>query len=83
MIQKPNTNYGARTPEAVEKHPDTVVLNTNIAEHEDSDGNIYYTADAQILTYQEYTDVQDDIIAEMQVENLSRDELLAELLEVE
>lgn len=83
MIQKPNTNYGAREPEAVEKHPDTVVLNTNITAHEDAEGNTYYTADAEILTYQEYTDVQDDIIAEMQVENLSRDELLAELLEGE
>jgi hypothetical protein len=95
-----DTNYGTRKPDAIEKHPDQVIINTNIREvpHTDTetgDTVMMYIADAQAMTYQEYSTVQDLIIAQQGITiteqgeslaheasaNAEQDELIALILE--
>jgi hypothetical protein len=95
-----DTNYGTRRPDAIEKHPDQVVLNTNIREvpHTDAvtgETVMTYIADAQMMTYQEYSTVQDLIITQQGITiteqgvslaheasaNAEQDELIALILE--
>jgi hypothetical protein len=95
-----DTNYGTRRPDAIEKHPDQVVLNTNIREVPYTDAEtgetvMTYIADAQMMTYQEYSTVQDLIITQQGITiteqgvslaheasaNAEQDELIALILE--
>ena len=81
-----DTNYGLRRPEAIEKHPDQVIVNTNIREvpyldTETGETTMTYIADAQMMTYQEYSSVQDKIIAREASANAEQDELIALILE--
>ena len=81
-----NTNYGTRCPDAIEKHSDLVVINTNIREvpyldTETGETVMTYIADAQMMTYQEYSSVQDKIIAREASANAEQDELIALILE--
>jgi hypothetical protein len=95
-----DTNYGTRKPDAIEKHPDQVIINTNIREvpHTDAEtGEVVmtYIADAQMMTYQEYSTVQDLIITQQGITiteqgvslaheasaNAEQDELIALILE--
>ena len=64
-----DTNYGTRKPDAIEKHPDQVIINTNIREvlctdSETGETVMTYIADAEMFTYQEYSTVQDLIITQ-------------------
>ena len=89
----PDTNYGSRRPDAIEKHADQVVLNRNIreltrADEQTGEVETYYVADAEIMTYAEYSSVQDIIIAQQGVSiareasaNAEQDELIALILE--
>ena len=89
----PDTDYGPRRPEAIEKHADLVVLNTNIREMTRTDeftGEVetHYLADAQMMTYAEYSSVQDLIITQQGITlaheasaNAEQDELIALILE--
>lgn len=84
----PDTNYGPRRPEAIEKHPDLVVLNSNIREltrEDEQTGEVetYYLADAEHLTYPEYSEIQDEIIAQQVAINEEHDELFALIIEGE
>ena len=88
-----DTNYGTRKPDVVEKHPDQVIINTNIREvpHTDAvtgETVMTYIADAQMMTYQEYSTVQDLIITQQGISlaheasaNAEQDELIALILE--
>ena len=96
----PDTDYGPRRPEAIEKHADLVVLNTNIREMTRVDeftGEVetHYLADAQMMSYAEYSSVQDLIITQQGITiteqgislaheasaNAEQDELIALILE--
>lgn len=84
----PDTNYGTRKPEAVEKLPDQVVINSNIREVPITDAEtgetvMTYIADAEMFTYQEYSSVQDRIIAQQVAINEEHDELFAMIIEGE
>ena len=95
-----DTNYGTRKPDAIEKHPDQVGINTNIREVPYTDAEtgetvMTYIADAQMMTYQEYSTVQDLIITQQGITiteqgvslaheasaNAEQDELIALILE--
>ena len=88
-----DTNYGTRKPDAIEKLPDQVVINTNIREVPYTDAEtgetvMTYIADAQMMTYQEYSTVQDHIITQQGISleheasaNAEQDELIALILE--
>lgn len=95
-----DTNYGTRRPDDIEKHPDQVVINTNIREVPYTDAEtgetvMTYIADAQMMTYAEYSTVQDLIIAQQRITiteqgislaheastNAEQDDLIAILLE--
>lgn len=90
-----DTNYGTRRPEAIEKLEDQVVINTNIREMPYTDTEtgetvMTYVADAEMLTYQEYSSVQDLIIAQQGISiaheasaNAEQDELIALIIEGE
>lgn len=83
-----DTNYGTRKPEAVEKLPDQVVINSNIREVPITDAETgetvtTYIADAEMFTYQEYSSVQDRIIAQQVAINEEHDELFAMIIEGE
>lgn len=89
----PDTNYGPRMPDTIEKHADLVVLNKNVREMTRTDeqtGEVetYYLADAEMMTYAEYSSVQDLIIAQQGISlaheasaNAEQDELIALILE--
>ena len=75
-----DTNYGTRKPDAIEKLPDQVVINRNIREVPYTDAEtgetvMTYIADAEAMTYQEYSTVQDKIIAQ-QAETIAQQGLL-------
>lgn len=75
-----DTNYGTRKPEEVEKYSDQVVINRNIREVPITDAEtgetvMTYIADAETMTYQEYSTVQDRIIAQ-QAETIAQQGLL-------
>jgi hypothetical protein len=95
-----DTNYGTRKPDAIEKLPDQVVINTNIREVPYTDAEtgetvMTYIADAQMMTYREYSTVQDLIITQQGITiteqgvslaheasaNAEQDELIALILE--
>lgn len=88
-----DTNYGTRKPDAIEKHPDQVIINTNIREvlctdTETGETVMTYIADAEMFTYQEYSSVQDRIIAQQGISiaheanaNAEQDELIALIIE--
>ena len=88
-----DTNYGTRKPDAIEKLPDQVVINTNIREVPYTDAEtgetvMTYIADAQMMTYAEYSTVQDLIITQQVISlaheasaNAEQDELIALILE--
>lgn len=80
-------------PDTIEKHADLVVLNKNVREMTRTDeqtGEVetYYLADAEMMTYAEYSSVQDLIIAQQGISlaheasaNAEQDELIALILE--
>lgn len=88
-----DTNYGTRKPDAIEKLPDQVVINTNIREVPYTDAEtgetvMTYIADAQMISYAEYSTVQDLIITQQGISlaheasaNAEQDELIALILE--
>ena len=82
----PETNYGPRRPALIEKHPDLVVRNTNIREltridEQTGEEEKYYLADAEMMTYAEYSEVQDLALAHESAANAEQDELIALILE--
>lgn len=84
----PDTNYGPRRPEPIEKHADLVVRNTNIREltrEDEQTGEVetYYLADAEMMTYPEYSEIQDEILAQQVAINEEHDELFAMIIEGE
>lgn len=80
-------------PDTIEKHADLVVLNKNVREMTRTDeqtGEVetYYLADAEMMTYAEYSSVQDLIITQQGISlaheasaNAEQDELIALILE--